>query len=170
MTTENVQKFNNLSNSWRDFHLAMLRWNTVKGPLDTKRKCQWRPIYTRPSLTVGQAMSGMFPIPHSILESVPGGTVVKNLPANAGDMGLIPGWERSPGVGNSKPFQYSCLENPMDRGALRATVHRVSKSLTWLSYWAWRQQFHPVLYVLTPVILGLLCTTQQYWQLRSNVE
>ena len=53
-----------------------------------------------------------------------------NLPANAGDMGLIPGWERSPGVGNGKPIQYYCLENPMDRGALRATVHRVSKSQT----------------------------------------
>ena len=64
--------------------------------------------------------------------SFPAGTMVKNLnlPANAGDMGLIPGWERYPGVGNGKPLQYSCLENPMDRGALRATVHRVSKSQT----------------------------------------
>ena len=47
----------------------------------------------------------------------PGGSVVKNPPANAGDMGLIPGWEKSPGEGNGNPLQYSCLENPMDRGA-----------------------------------------------------
>jgi len=45
--------------------------------------------------------------------------VVKNLPASAGDIrddGLIPGWGRSPGGGNSNPLQYSCLENPMDKG------------------------------------------------------
>ena len=50
----------------------------------------------------------------------PGGSVVKNLPASVGDrgdVGLIPGLERSPGIGNSNPLQYSCLENPMDRGA-----------------------------------------------------
>ena len=47
------------------------------------------------------------------------GTVVKNLPANSGDMGLIPGSERSPGEGNGYPLQYSCLENPMDRGDWR---------------------------------------------------
>ena len=52
--------------------------------------------------------------------------VVKNLPANAGearDMGLTPGLGRSPGEGNGNPLQYSCLENPMDRAAWRATVH-----------------------------------------------
>ena len=50
----------------------------------------------------------------------PGGSIVKNPPANAGDtgnMGLIPGSGRSTGGGNGKPFQYSCLENPMDRGS-----------------------------------------------------
>ena len=46
-----------------------------------------------------------------------GGSVVKNLPANAGDMGLIPGSGRSPGEGNDNPLQYPCLGNPMDRGA-----------------------------------------------------
>ena len=46
----------------------------------------------------------------------PGGSVVKNPPANAGDMGSIPGSGRSPGVGNGNPLQYSCLENSMDRG------------------------------------------------------
>ena len=47
----------------------------------------------------------------------PGGPVVKNLSANAGNEGLIPGWGRSPGEGNGNLLQYSCLENPMDRGA-----------------------------------------------------
>ena len=59
--------------------------------------------------------------------------VVKNLPANAGDIrdvGSIPGLGRSPRGGNGKPLQYSCLENPMDRGAWRATVHGVVKSQT----------------------------------------
>ena len=58
----------------------------------------------------------------------PSGTAVKNPPANAGDTGLIPGSGRSPGEGNGNPFQYSCLENSMDRGAWRATVHGVAKS------------------------------------------
>ena len=49
----------------------------------------------------------------------PGGSVVKNLPANAGDMGLIPGSGRSPGGGNGNPLKYSCLENPMDLGSQR---------------------------------------------------
>ena len=59
--------------------------------------------------------------------------VVKNLPANAGDIrdaGSIPGSERRPGEGNGNPLQYSCLENPMDRGAWQATVHEVAKSQT----------------------------------------
>ena len=56
--------------------------------------------------------------------------MVKNPPANAGDagdMGSIPGSGRSPGEGNDNPLQYSCLENPMDRGAWRTIVHRVAK-------------------------------------------
>ena len=57
--------------------------------------------------------------------------VVKNPPAKAEDvkdMGSIPGSGKSPGGGNSNSFQYSCLENPMDRAAWRATVHRVARS------------------------------------------
>ena len=53
----------------------------------------------------------------------PGGSVIKNLPANAGDMGLIPGSGRLPGEGNDNPLQYSCLENSMYRGAWQATIH-----------------------------------------------
>ena len=59
--------------------------------------------------------------------------MVKNLPASAGEAGLIPGSERSPGEGNGNPLQYSCLENVMDRGAWGATVHGVAKSWTRLS-------------------------------------
>ena len=62
--------------------------------------------------------------------------VVKNPPANAGDaraLGSIPGFGRSPGVGNGDPHQYTCLENSMDRGAWQTTVHGVSKSRTRLS-------------------------------------
>ena len=52
---------------------------------------------------------------------------------DAGDMGLISGLGRSPGVGNGNPFQYFCLGNPIDRGAWRATVHGVAKGRTQLS-------------------------------------
>ena len=58
----------------------------------------------------------------------PGGSVVKNLHVNAGDMGLIPGLGRSTGGGNGNLLQHSRLENPMDRGAWWATVHVVAKS------------------------------------------
>ena len=64
----------------------------------------------------------------------PGGSVVKNSPANAGDAGLIPESGRSAEGGNSNLLQYSCLENPMDGGAWWATVHGVAESQTQLSY------------------------------------
>ena len=57
--------------------------------------------------------------------------MVKNPPANTGDArdkGSVPGWERPPGVGNGKLFQYPCLENSIDRGAWRATVHGIAES------------------------------------------
>ena len=63
--------------------------------------------------------------------------VIKNLPASAGaagDRGLIPGSERSPDGGNGNPLQYSCLKNPMDRGAWWATVHWAAESQTRLSH------------------------------------
>ena len=63
----------------------------------------------------------------------PCGSVVKTLSATVGDMGLIPGSGRSPGEGNGNPLQYSCLGNPMDRGAWWATDHGVAKSWTLLS-------------------------------------
>ena len=53
--------------------------------------------------------------------------MVKNVPANAGDAGLIPGLGRCPGEGNGNALHYSCLENPRDRGTYWATVHGVAK-------------------------------------------
>ena len=69
----------------------------------------------------------------------PSSIVIKNPPANAGDVrdvDLISGSARSPGGGNGNSLQYSCLENPMDRGAWWATVLGVTESQTWLSDWA----------------------------------
>ena len=59
----------------------------------------------------------------------PGGSALKNPPANSGDAGLIPELGRLPGEGNGKQLQYSCLGNPMERGDWQATVHRVAKEL-----------------------------------------
>ena len=59
-----------------------------------------------------------------------GGSVVKNPPANARDADSIPGLGRPPGGGHGNPFQYSCLENPMDRATWQATVHGLAESDT----------------------------------------
>ena len=66
---------------------------------------------------------------YTVLGGFPGGAlVIKNLSANAGDVGLIPVSGRSPGGGNGNPLQYSCLGNPIDRGAWWITVCGVTKS------------------------------------------
>ena len=62
-----------------------------------------------------------------------GGSVVKNTPAKAGDLRSIPGSERSPGEEDGNPLWYSGLENPVDRGAWRVTVHGVAKNRAWLN-------------------------------------
>ena len=74
----------------------------------------------------------------------PGGSDGKVSACNAGDPGLIPGLGGFLGEGNGNPFQYSCLENPMDRGAWEAIVHRVKKSWTRLS------NFHFHIYLSKP--------------------
>ena len=82
----------------------------------------------------------------------PSDSVVKNLPANAGDpgdAGLIPGSGKSPGEGNGNPLQYSCLENPMDRGAWRATVHGGHKELDTNECLSIHSFFHIPRYFLT---------------------
>ena len=121
--------------------------------------------------------------------------VVKNLSARAGnarDAGLIPESGRSPGEGNGNSFQYSCLENPMDRGAWRATVHGVAKSRAQLSThihahvflkvgncWVKQQKVYVSLYkkrpgFLSPVVenpLAMLGTWVRslVWEPRSHV-
>ena len=60
-------------------------------------------------------------------KSFPGGSVGKESACNAGDLGLIPGLERSPGERNGNPLQYPCLENPMDRGSWWATLHGITR-------------------------------------------
>ena len=67
-------------------------------------------------------------------EGFPCGSDGRESVCKAGDTSSIPGLGRSPGGGHGKPLQYSCLENPMDRGAWRATIHGVTKSRTQLSY------------------------------------
>ena len=67
------------------------------------------------------------------LTGFPGGSVVKNPPGNAGDMGLIPVSGRSAGEQNGNPLEYSCLGNSMDRGAWQTIVHRVANCWTQLS-------------------------------------
>ena len=94
-------------------------------------------------------------------QGFPSGAVVMNPPANAGDTrdsGSIPGSGRSPGEGNGNPLQYSCLENPKDRGAWQAIVHGVAKSWTWLSDWAgWARSSKTVQYIeITSTLLYLL--------------
>ena len=66
---------------------------------------------------------------HRNPEGFSGGSVIKNPPTDARDTGSIPGSGRAPGEGNGNPLQYSCLRNPMDRGAWWATAHGVSKEL-----------------------------------------
>ena len=83
--------------------------------------------------------------------------MVKNTPASAGDIrdtGLIPGSGRSPGGGHGNPLQYSCLKNPVDRGAWWATVHGVTKSRTQLK----RRSMRTFLLLLQDGSLFLLST------------
>ena len=67
---------------------------------------------------------------HKFSDWLPGGSVVKNSSANAGDAGSIPGSGRSPREGNGNLLQHSCWENPMDRGAWWTTVHGVAEELS----------------------------------------
>ena len=94
---------------------------------------------------------------------VPSGSEGKASACSAGDSGSIPGLGRSPGEGNGNPFQYSCLENSMDRGAWWATVHGVTKSRTRLSdvtfntYKSWENyQYFNTWYVTVSLLLILM--------------
>ena len=83
--------------------------------------------------------------------------MIKNPPANAGstrDVGSVPGLGRSPGEGHGNPLQYSCLENPMDRGAWWATVHRTEKSQTQMKRFSMCN-------------ICKFCQENAYWQLQD---
>ena len=126
-------------------------WNTIHGfspwvgKIPWRRKWQPTPVFL-PGESHGQrSLVGHSPWSpkesdtterlHSLIHnfSIPGGSDGKESACNGGDLGLISGLRRSLGEGHGKPLQYSCLENPMDRGAWWTTVHRVTKSQTWLS-------------------------------------
>ena len=83
------------------------------------------------------------------LSTFPDRASVKNPPANAGDVDLIPGAGRSPGGGHGNPLQYSCLESLMDRGAWPATVHGVAKSWTRLKGLSTRKNLPSIIYLFT---------------------
>ena len=76
------------------------------------------------------------------MKCFPGGSLIKILHPIVGDTGSVPGLGRSPGDGNGSPLQYSCLENPMDKGAWWATVHGVTKSQARLSTY-FRMKLNP---------------------------
>ena len=92
--------------------------------------------------------------------------VVKNLSANAGnvrDVSLIPGSGRSPGEGHGNPLQYSCLENPLDRGAWQATVHRVAKSWTRLKQLSMKASFYQITLWCWSLMHCWLTCVQSLW-------
>ena len=85
----------------------------------------------------------------------PGGTGGKESTCNAEDLrdlGSIPGLKRSPGGGHGNPLQYSCLENPIDRGAWWATAHGVAQSWTWLKWLSMHARSYSVVHIQYPVI------------------
>ena len=88
----------------------------------------WSPPGLSPMVWAACQVCWICPFPPGTM-GFPGGSVVKNLPANAGDAGSMPESGRSPEEGNDNPLQYSCLEKSMDREAWWATVHRGAKEL-----------------------------------------
>ena len=100
-------------------------------PMEFSRQEYWSGVPLPSPINMAVFLKLIYSIPTSSQVAL----VIKNLPANVADirdMGLIPGLGKSPGEGNGNPLQYSCLENPMDRGAWRATVHSIIWSQTQL--------------------------------------
>ena len=111
-------------------------WDLPRPGIEPGSSCIGRQILSHWTTREIPVLSFFICLPTSIHGGFPGGSMVKNLPANAGDagdMGSIPGSERPPGEGNGNPLQYSCLENSTDKGAWQVTVRGVAKSQTWLS-------------------------------------
>ena len=94
----------------------------------------------------------------------PGGSAVKNPPANAGDWGSIPELGSSPGEGNGNPLRSSCLGNPMNRGAWQATIHGVTESQTQLSDYSHRH--HHAVHTTGSQVSGIL----EFQPLRTEGE
>ena len=115
---------------------ALLSPHTVPTPSSLGNCPHWprTHCYTASSPSIPTPLC--FPHCHNTVWASQVALLVKNLPANAGDAGLIPGSGRSPGGGTSNPLQYSCPENSTDRGAWWAAVHGVTRSRTRLSDWA----------------------------------
>ena len=119
---------------WTEVH-DIVQETEIK-TIPKKKKCKKAKWLSEEALKIaekrrvakGKRYISIYVIPRSNTFT-PGGSGVKNLPANTGDTGLIPGLGRSPGEGNSNLLQYSCLENPLGRGAGQATVHGVAKEL-----------------------------------------
>ena len=110
------------------------RWSKLSG-LDKDLVAQMACNAGNPSSIPGLGRSpgeGIDRLPTPVFLGFPGGSDGKESACNAGDLGSVPGWGRSPGGGHGNPLQYSCLENPMDRGAWWATVHGGTKSQTGL--------------------------------------
>ena len=108
-------------------------WEDLDASCGSQLPC----LFTYSHIIIEGVSTGLGP-QNSVLPNwgCPGGSDNKESSCNAGDPGSIPGSGRSPGEGNSNPFQYSCLENPLDREAWWATVHGVATSQTrlkWLS-------------------------------------
>ena len=132
--------------SWRSPFLDNSRTTSCSSPLPTGLTAAWL-LETRAgpsSWASGAELTGQpkcplgaflfFLINAYISRGFPSDSDGKESTCNAGDQGSNPGSERSPGEGNGNPLQYSCLENPMDRGAWRATVHGVAEGRTQLSH------------------------------------
>ena len=95
------------------------------------RKMYFRVLIYKKRSWVGKSVNGLILIYLIYIVGSSGGSEVKGLSANTRDLGLIPGSRKCPGEGNGNPLQYSCLVNPMVRGAWLATIHVVAKSQTW---------------------------------------
>ena len=95
------------------------------------RKMYFRVLIYKKRSWVGKSVNGLILIYLIYIVGSSGGSAVKGLSANTRDLGLIPGSRKCPGEGNGNPLQYSCLVNPMVRGAWLATIHVVAKSQTW---------------------------------------
>ena len=114
--------------------LHMILWTVARQaplPMEFSRQEYWSGVPLPSPINMAVFIKLIYSIPTSSQVAL----VIKNLPANVADirdMGLIPGLGKSPGEGNGNPLQYSCLENPMDRGAWRATVHSIIWSQTQL--------------------------------------